>query len=169
MDIDREEEIFTSSIPDFENYLVTTEGKIINLNTGRELSMTSNQNGDFMVGLHKGGTQHTRSVKMLVAHAFVNGESPWFNTPILLNGDKSDLRAENITWRPRWFAWKYTRQFVEPQDWYFSFPVREINARDEYANVLHASVANGILCVDVVMSIHNETFVWPTGQKFEYI
>lgn len=160
--------IFSKPIPGFGGYHVTRDGRVVSLSTGKALILTPTQNGDLTVGLTKGGKQHRRSVKVLVAEAFVEGKDHLFDTPILLNGIKDDLRAENIMWRPRWFAWRYSHQFLDYFDWYFNHEVVEIHTDEVYEDILHASVFNGILCDDVLLSIHNDHRIFPTGQMYQY-
>lgn len=169
MDTISEGGIHIKVIPDFETYGVSNWGEIYNLITERLLVQHENQYGDMSVGLRRGNEQFRRSVKILVADAFVPGKSDRFNTPVLLDGDKKNLRAENIIWRPRWLAWKYAHQFIEPQDYWFHNPVRDISTGAAYENLFHAAIMNGILCEDISLSIENDSRVWPTGQVFVYI
>lgn len=160
---------FTISIADFPGYEITNHGRVFNLHTGREMVLSPTQHGDLTVGLTKGGHQYRFSVKGLVARAFVEGETDIFNTPTLLDGDKHNLYFENIVWRPRWFAWKYSRQFSHPELWYSNGPIYENTEGVLYDSFIDASVHNGILCSDIRTSIyHGELMVFPTGQMFAY-
>ncbi len=105
-----------SDIPEFPNYCVSDLGAVVNKSTGRYLIQTMATGGTYKVGLVRAGKQYTRSVKVLVAEAFVEGQSEIFNTPIQLDGYQENMRWDNLMWRPRWFAWKYTRQFSEVSD-----------------------------------------------------
>lgn len=169
MDTPSSEPILVVEIPGFETYGVSNLGEVYNLITERMLVQHENQYGDMSVVLRAGNEQHRRSVKVLVADAFVPGKSARFNTPVIINGDKKDLRADNICWRPRWFAWSYSHQFKEPKGWFFDKKVREIVTGIEYDNVLIASMASCVLCDDILLSIYNETRVWPTGGYYEYV
>ena len=86
-----------------------------------------------------------------------------------MDGDKHNLNSENIVWRPRWFAWKYSRQFTHPEVWYLFGPIQEIGGK-LYDTYLVASIANGILCEDIMESIHtiDHKPVFPTRQQFIY-
>ena len=156
-------------IEGFPTYMVSNYGVVTNLRTGREMVLSPTMNGDLTVGLTRGGRQYRFSVKGLVARAFVPGETDVFNTPVLLDGDKHNLYFENIVWRPRWFAWKYARQFSHPEEWYQQGPVYDINNHILYDTFMDASISNGILCSDIRRSIyHGELKVFPTGQVFAY-
>jgi hypothetical protein len=156
-------------IKDFPSYEITNHGNVFNMNTGRLMVLSPTMNGDLTVGLVRGGHQYRFSVKGLVARAFVEGESDEFNTPVLLDGDKYNLYYENIVWRPRWFAWKYARQFSHPQAWHHQGPIYEITDGVLYDSFMEAAIRNGILCEDIRTSIyHGELQVFPTGQMFMY-
>ena len=156
-------------IEDFPGYEISNHGRVYNLHRSKEMVLSPTMNGDLTVGLTRGGRQYRFSVKGLVARAFVEGESDEFNTPVLLDGDKYNLYYENIVWRPRWFAWKYARQFSHPEAWYRQGPIYEVTDGVLYATFMEAAVLNGILCSDIRRSIyHGELQVFPTGQMFMY-
>lgn len=163
----RQSEI-SSPIYDFENYEVTNHGRVFNIKTGREMVLSPTMNGDLTVGLVRDGHQYRYAVKGLVAREFVSGETVMFNTPILLDGNKRNLHAENIMWRPRWFAWMYTRQFSGQHAWYLFGPILDTTTNLMYENYLEAAMTHGLLCTDIKESIYNGTKVFPTEQKFKY-
>jgi hypothetical protein len=157
------------AVPGFPSYGVSRFGRFFNNKTGTEMTLSEAQNGDLSVGLMKEGVQYRRSAKLLVAKAFVEGRNELFDTPILLDGDRFNLHVENIAWRPRWFAWKYHRQFTQSQDYYSWGPVLEVTRRQIYDNIFDASTQNGLLCSDVVGSISADTYVFPGNLKFVYV
>jgi hypothetical protein len=73
-------------------YEVSNFGRIYNIQTGREMVLSPTLQGILTVGLmsenHDGypNRQYRRSVKRLVAEAFVPGETDLFDTPIQLDG-----------------------------------------------------------------------------------
>jgi hypothetical protein len=156
-------------IDGFPNYEITNCGRVFNTKTGREMVLSPTMNGDLTVGLTRYGRQHRFSVKCLVARNFVEGESNLFNTPILLDCDQRNLVANNILWRPRWFAWKYTRQFHEQHNWYFFGPIADVETLIEYRNYIEVAVTFGLLCSDIMQSIYNQKSVFPTHQQFAYV
>jgi hypothetical protein len=163
-------------IPGFPNYYIGVEGYVINIKTGREMSLSPTMHGDLTVGLmcdtDHGRIQCRRSVKVLVAKAFVPGESDVFDTPILLDGNQENLHAENIMWRPRGFAWHYYRQFPideeEVPSWYYNGPIFDIINVIEYPTIFIAAMNRGLLCEDIRMSLLNGSQVFPTGESFSY-
>lgn len=156
-------------IPDFPNYSISDLGNVLNNSTRRDMRLTMTRQGDIKVGLVKGGTQFTRSVKVLVAEAFVSGRSDLFDTPIQLNGHQNDNQAHNLAWRPRWFAWKYTRQFSEPSDIHEAGPIYDVDTRERYTDVYEAAIINGLLCKDIWNSLNLGRPCFPTNQVFAFV
>lgn len=159
-------------IPQFEAYSVSNLGRIRNEKYDRFVAITRTTGGLCMVGLSRGGKQHKRSLSHLVADAFVPRPTAdtksEFNTPIHLDGDLLNNRMDNLMWRPRWYALKYAWQFREPKEGLGS-PVIELRTRELYITAWEAALAFGLLHLDLVISISNRTFVWPTFQEFRFI
>jgi hypothetical protein len=118
------------------------------------------------VPLYSNSGNETRSIKVLVAKAFVEGETRIFDTPINVDGQKSNNAADNLMWRPRWFAVKYSRQFLHPFDKEQEGPVYEDAAELRFETVREVSLTYGLLFRDVYRSTYSETPVFPTMQIF---
>lgn len=159
---------YLKQVPGFPGYSVSKFGRFFNDETAHEMTLSGNQKGELTVGLMREGVQVRRSAKLLVAKAWVRGESEIHNTPMLLDGNHQNLNAENIVWRPRWFAWKYSRQWDSPRDFFGQGPVLEMTTNARYHNVAHAALENGELCVDIIMSILNELYVFPHNHKYAW-
>jgi hypothetical protein len=157
-----------AEIPGFENYVVSNEGKVWNRYHERQMILSPNQNGELTVGLTVRGQQSRRSVKVLVAEAFVDGKSDLCNTPIQKDNDRENLNAWNLAWRPRWYAWKYRRQFEDIPHWVYTGPVQDMTTEQEYEHILEAAVSLGLLFSDVRLSIYNRDPVFPVGAVFAY-
>ena len=157
------------TIPDFPDYLISNYGEVVNKNSGRPISQSTTQKGVVKVGIVRGGTQYQRSVKVLVATAFVPGRDELLNTPIHLDGDPWNNRVDNICWRPHWLAWRYTHQFSNVTDNDHLGPLRDIETRFRYLDVYEAAIVNGLLFVDIRKSIVTKEPVFPTFQVFELI
>ena len=155
-------------IPDFPDYMIGSMGNVYNSEFNRWMTLSPTEGGDLTVGLMRDGTQYRRSVKVLVARAFVPGEDHVFDTPIQLDNDKENLRADNIRWRPRWFAWRYFRQFADPPPISFTGPVLDTTTGIEYEDVLHAAMGTGTLVADIRQSLLHRKPVFPTKSVFEY-
>lgn len=154
-------------IEDFPKYSVSTLGNVRRDVSGRNLRFTPNLYGVVCVGLMKGPVQRNRSVPRIVAQAFIPQPNPAFDTPINLDGDRFNNRIENLMWRPRWFAILYNRQFHDPYDFPINKPIRDLKTGDIFANSFACAQAFGLLERDVVLSILNRTYTWPTYQLFD--
>jgi hypothetical protein len=105
----------------------------------------------------------------MVALAFLENPTDIFDTPIQLDGDPLNCRADNLMWRPRQYAVLYKRQFKERYDHPINEPIHAINEREKFPNSLTAACRYGLLEREVVLSILNRTPAWPTMQRFELV
>jgi NUMOD4 motif len=153
----------------FPGYSVSDQGRIRADKSGRILSLSENQFGLVQVGMMRDGVQHHRSVPLLVAKAFLPRSKGPFDTPINLDGDRHNNRLENLLWRPRWFAIKYNQQFRYPYDRSISFPIIDLKTREISENSFECAKRYGLLEQDLVLSILNRTYVWPTYQEFAIV
>lgn len=155
------------SIPEFPGYSVSNQGDVQTDKTGRILATFQNQSGLVCVGMMRDGTQYHRSVPLLVAKAFLpKHKLPAFNTPVNLNGDRYDNAVDNLAWRPRWFVVKYNRQFIYPYANPIPYPIIDLENGEVSENSFECAKRYGLLEEDLVLSILNRTFVWPTYQQF---
>ena len=168
-------ETLWTHIEEFPNYLISNFGEIINETTGRVIQQSTTLQGAVKVNLIKDGCTYTRSLKSLVANAFIEkppriGSFP-FNTPMHLDQNQENNRADNLVWRPRWFAWKYARQFIESNINNNRGPIYDLATGEVYETFFEAAIANGIFVNDIRSSIvarpENPTF--PTGQLFDFV
>lgn len=167
MQLHEDEEYVT--IEEFPAYVITTYGRVFNRHTHREMVLSlSKPQGDLSVGLMRDRLQYRLSVKGLVARAFIEGGGQYFNTPVCLDNDRTNLHVSNIVWRPRWFAWRYSRQFIGMPKWYDIGPLMDVFSGEVYRDYLDAAISNGILCVDIRSSIYHNTRCFPTGQIFRH-
>lgn len=160
------------TIPDYPSYAVSTHGVVINQETGKELSANLNPQGDLKVGLYRDGARATVAIRVLVAEAFVRRPDESCDTVIVLNGDKEDVHAHNLAWRPRAFAWKYTHQYQAPPEALslnlIQVPVRNEDTGRVYQNVYMAAMEEGLIMNNVLSSCYYGTPVYPNDQVFEY-
>lgn len=154
------------SIELFEDYAVSNHGRIRSNLTGRILSLSLNQYGLLHVGMMRGGVQHHRSVPLLVAKAFLPYVYGPFDTPINLDGNRQNNRVDNLAWRPRWFAIRYNQQFKFPYENPIQAPIVDLKTGEVSENSLDCAKRYGLLEKDLVLSILNRTYVWPTYQEF---
>lgn len=150
----------------FPEYSVSDYGRIRSDKTGRILSLNENQYGLVQVGLMRGGTQFHRSVPLLVANAFLPYAHEAFDTPINLDGNRHNNHVDNLAWRPRWFAIRYNQQFRRPYENGIFSRIVELKSGEVSENSLECAKRYGLLEQDLVLSILNRTYVWPTYQEF---
>lgn len=155
-------------IEDFPRYSVSDEGNVRNDQSGHILAKNFNQQGIAYVGLFLDGAQFKRSVALLVAKAFLGTPANEnFDTPIHLDGDRSNNKAENLMWRPYWFAIKYHRQFDPDAPKGFQVPIIETGSGRKFDNAMHAATTFGILIEEITYSIVNESYCFPSYLYFK--
>lgn len=152
----------------FPGYELSSDGRVRNERSLRPLKTSPNQEGIVRVGLMKReeGRQVTVSLIRLVARMFVSGRSASFDTPIQLNGVRDDCRADNLMWRPRWFAVKFFNQIEDEEVPLFTGKIYDVETITEYPNSREAACKNGLLEVDVLKSVVNGSPCFPTWQIF---
>lgn len=84
-------------IKDFENYWVSSEGKVWSEKSNKFLKPREDRYGYLRVHLWRNGKQYWRSIHRLVAQAFIENRE---NKPEVdhINRDTKDNRAENLRW-----------------------------------------------------------------------
>lgn len=156
-------------IPEFPNYEINPLGEIYNRRTRSLMRINPTNHGHMKITLTaENRRRHDRSVSLLVADAFVRPPSFMCDTVIVLDGDLSNVRADNLAWRPRWFAWKYSHQLkVDQPLFYRNLQVRNMVNGIDYECVVHAGMCEGLLFEDIWRSTHSGAFLFPTGSTFE--
>lgn len=169
-----------SKIPNFPNYSVSSFGDVYNHRTERMMTRSKTLQGDYKVTMINERQRITRSVRVLVAEAFVEApnlrglsdnhdEYPECDTVIVLDGDKNNVIAENLAWRPHWFALSYARQFSrEYPDEYRIRRIANVSLGIYYVSILQAGVREGVLFEDVYRSAKSGTPVYPTLSRYEF-
>ncbi|MGW8178056.1 MAG: NUMOD4 domain-containing protein [bacterium] len=156
-------------IKGFPGYEVSSHGRVFNVERDRPMALLRNQHGVVNVGLTRGKVQHKRSVAVLVARAFVPRRAhPSYNTPIHLDGDRTNCRADNLMWRPLWFAREYHRQILGGHR-FDTGPIREIHTKEIYDSAWHAATSLGLLERDIAYCLPTRTIVWPGMHIFEEV
>ena len=157
------------SLEDLElaTYSVSDQGKVRNDRTNRIMRTSPNQSGTYKVSLvrHPGEPAVTMGVAHLVARYFVIGESREFDTPINLDGDRSNNAAYNLVWRPRWFAINYHRQFNNDPI-IFNQPIVCLDTDESFPDCRQASIRYGLLERDIAESVMTGRPVWPLTYDF---
>lgn len=157
------------TIQDFPDYLVSNQGRVMNGRTERILAKTMNAQGIIFVGLSVGHVQYKRSVTLLVAKAFLGAPSVPFDTPIQLDGDRTNNESDNLRWRPKWFAHRYHQQFKQPYPHHIRYSIIDTKSKQISKNSRDCFTTYGLLEKDLILAIANRTYVWPTYQIFQVL
>jgi hypothetical protein len=156
-------------IEGFPRYMISTEGRIFNKTTNRYMKWSKNNYGHSKISLlTETGGRHDRSVSHLVAKHCVKKPNADCDRVIHLNGDHGDCRSENLAWRPRWFAWKYSHQLKVPQPAYYkNLPVINLSDNKRYENIIEAGKDEGLLFEHIWHATYTGFSVYPTGSRWE--
>lgn len=84
----------------FNNYEVSSEGRVRNKKTGRIIKTSINERGYEYVCLRDNGLQYTRRVHRLIADSFIEGDHDKLDVAHL-DGDRSNNRVDNLIVKTR--------------------------------------------------------------------
>lgn len=159
------------TILEFPGYQISDMGNVYNLRTRRLMRTNYTQHGHMKINLvDYFGEQFTRSVALLVANAFVEQPNDFCTYLMVLDGNLSNVEASNLAWRPRWFAWRYTRQLKIPQPVHFhNLPVHNFLNGEDYESIIEAGMTNGELFQDIWDSTYKGNEIYPYGSVYEVI
>ena len=155
------------SIVDFPRYEVSNFGGVLDTRYDRYLVKTLVQKAIPTVGLVKDRILYRRSVPLLVAtHWLANDIGSPFDTPIHLDGDRSNCFVGNLLWRPRWFAIQYHREklFEEAMP---NVKVVCSKTGEVFESIRDASIYYGFMERDIIKSLRTDLPVWPDKVVFE--
>lgn len=156
-------------IDEFPTYSVSNLGRVHDDENNQEVFTSPNQYGHVRVNLWlpDRSARRTRSVALLVATAFIEPPDFLSDHVILLDGDLQHVSSENLAWRPRWFAWKYSRQLRIPQPLhYHNLKVRNVTLLKNYSSVIEAGMTEGLLFRDIWRSTYTEAAIYPQQYVF---
>lgn len=157
-------------IEEFPGYYVSSLGQI-QRHDGRMMTKTHIQYNMPTVGLKKpdGDLIYRRSVGTIVAKAFLPEPERFdFNTIIYLDGDRVNVSADNLMWRPRWFAVAYHKERGTERfpDW--DSDIRLIDTGEEFEHINEPAVKYGLLETAIYQSLLKDEPVFPYGYVFRY-
>lgn len=163
-------------VPDFPWYSISNYGRVRGGEKDRILKWSPIQYNIPTVGLVKDGKPYRRSVPVLVARAFIpvphvaDPSYPAFDTPIHLDGDRSNPRVDNLEWRPRWFAVNYHKErgFKPFPQW--NRDIRLIQTGEVFSSPREAAQKYGELENDIYKSVmhYGEKSVFPHGHRYVF-
>lgn len=154
-------------IEDFPPYEVSEQGRVRNGDTGRELGTYDNGHGIRQVVIRRNTRNVARAVHRLVADAFLD-PAPDDCVPMFRDGDRTNICPENLVWKPRWFAVKWTRQGnqTHPRD---LRRVRMVRTGVIYENSLECARAIGGLEELVLLTAQSRWETTYMGSRFDFI
>jgi hypothetical protein len=156
-------------IEDFPGYAVSDQGRVLNEDTGNVLKCSPVRFGTPTVGLFRDGVQYRRSVSRLVAVAWLPvPDKEYFNTPTHLDGNRQNCCADNLAWRPRWFAIAYHQERNENRfnDWKTDFILVETG--EVFQHPRDCATKYGMLQKDIFMSLIRGNDVFPQWFTFRW-
>jgi hypothetical protein len=158
-------------IEGFPGYTISNFGGVRKEGT-RDPVQSPVQYGILTVGLRREDDPkvYRRAIPLLVARAFLP-DPPiiTFDTPIHLDGDRSNSRADNLMWRPRWFAIQFHKQFKHSrfEDW--SARIMVLETGEVFDTIQQAARTHGLLETSIYASLcHPGDWVYPKGYHFLY-
>ena len=161
-------------IPEFPEYEISDHGNVHSKRNNQPIAPSWNGTGSVKVNFSVEGKLHTRSVRVLVAEAFVERPTDLESTlhdleVINIDGDMWNNHYQNLAWRPHWFVWKYTRQFQDgiPQE--YNVPVFNTLTGVLYDSVMDAGIADAVIWEYVYASAIKGTPVYPTGAIYDFV
>lgn len=158
-------------IDGFPEYVIDKDGSIYNADTGLKRKPSFTQQGAVKITLFRNGQPHTKSLSLLVAKAWVynNHDPEIFDTPIHLDNDTTNLHANNLAWRPRWFAVKYQKQYWNEEFRYSRTRVEDVQTGVIYDGLIEPCQRFGLLYIDVLSSCSRGDNVFPTWKTFRFV
>jgi len=160
-----------STIKEFPNYSISSAGRVYNHRADIIMRTNPNNFGHMKITLtDESGQRHDRSVAKLVAEAFCVPPTELCDKVVVLDGDLTNLIAQNLVWRSSRFAWLYSRQLKKEQPiHYHNLLVRNVTTGHEYVSIIAAGMTEGLLFDDIWESTYRQKEVWPTLHIFEII
>lgn len=158
-------------IEEFPKYQISSLARIYNTTHDHMMQTSYTNHGHVKITLAApDGSRHTRSVGVLVGQSFVTAPNFMCDYLMILDGDLSNVVAHNLAWRPRWFAWKYTRQLkIEQPRHFHNLSVANLDTDVVYSSIIEAGIAEGLLFSDIWESTYTEKRVFPYKHRYEIV
>lgn len=171
-----------SVISEFPYYSISNLGRVFNERYNHIMRPSVNNHGHLKITLAREESffneltkeveictnRYTRSVARLVAEAFVEVPNSLCNEVVVLDGRFQNVVATNLVWRPRWYAWKYTRQLKTKQPIYYrNLRVLNLVTKVEYDSIVEAGMSEGLLFDLIWESTYTQKPLFPYGHIFE--
>lgn len=161
-------------VPEFPDYEVSDYGNVFSKRANQPMMLSWNGRGTVKVNFSHEGILYTRSVRVLVAQAFVavntaDDSSRDDLEVINIDGDQTNNHYTNLAWRPHWFAWKYTHQFHDGIPSEYNVGLLNTQTGEVFDSVMKAGVADAVIWEYVYNSAITGRPVYPTGAVYEFV
>lgn len=168
MTIDLRNEVW-ADIPYFPEYQISNLGRVYNNRTDKMMSVSRNNHGHMKVSLLDWtGTRHTMALGFMVADAFVPKLNEMCDSVVVVDGDFTNIVAHNLAWRPRRFAYLYTRQLKIEQPIHFqNLPILNVSKGVLYNSIIEAGMSEVLLFDDIWRCTYTHLPALLTGDYFE--
>lgn len=160
-----------TEIPSFPGYYVSVEGDVFN-ERNQPMAVSINQQGIAKTTLYIHGEKKTRSIATLVAETYLEVEAPFgypFDTPINLDGDRTNNALSNLAMRTRTFAIRYHKQFKSRMFLNDRQPIRCISDMVDFDTVSLCCMEYGLVYQDLLQATHDRRPCFPVLKRFEFI
>lgn len=156
------------TIEEFPDYEVSDDGRVRNGKTRHQLGIYDNGSGVLQVVMRRDTRPCGRAVHKLVATAFLDMPPGDDYIPMHIDGNPQNNEADNLVWKPRWFAVKMTKQRrqVMPRD---DRPVLEVKTGIVYANALECARTIGALEEQIILTAQNRYGATYRGSSYEFV
>jgi hypothetical protein len=166
-------------LADYQGHQINASGQVRNINTGKVMQMSVNQNGVQYVSIRNTtiNKYENPTVGVLVASTFINGHTNDESTVLHLDGNTLNNHAENLMWATRWHAMAYHREITSLDTRKLRHQILD-GAGHLYNNIKDAAMATGCLPSAIDYAAHyNDTLAsdehinfvhktWPGGHVF---
>jgi hypothetical protein len=159
-------------IPGFSRYEISCFGQVYRRDKDIMMSISYTMTGHAKISLLSDydGLRYTKGVAQMVAEAFVEPPTGFCTHVVMLDGNLENIVADNLIWRPAWFAWRYTHQLKVLQPNHFkNLMVREVDSGKVYNSIIEAGMTEGLLFDDIWRSTYSGARIYPHGVKFEVV
>lgn len=145
-------------IKEFPDYGVNYHGDVLNFVTNRFLLHHVGTGGHIYVSLRdQDGSRKVRALGRLVAEAYLpEPDMENQNTVIHLDYDYVNNSADNLVWRPRWFAIQYHKQAKLDSYPYIDREFIDVDSGRIYDNSHMFCIEHGALDLDVATALAND-------------
>jgi hypothetical protein len=158
-------------IEEFPDYVIRRDGMVFTAwkHVPRKPSRT--QAGAVKITLFRNGLAYTKSLPLLVAkaHLYNDFDPDIFDTPIHLDNDPMNNHVDNLAWRPRWFAVKYSRQYWQENYRNARTRIEDVDTGVIYDGFVEPCQKYGLLYHDIIESCTRGKSVFPTWKVFRFV